>query len=58
MNRQNIVANFLVFAKIFAKNVCLRSQQLRWHRVSLVNDCAGHDMDTDEYADTQEIILL
>ena len=38
--RKNSFANFFVFAKIFAKNMCCRSQQLRWHCVSVVNDYA------------------
>ena len=37
---KNDFANFFVFAKIFAKNMCPCSQQLRRHRVSLVNDYA------------------
>ena len=37
---KNGFANFFVFAKIFAKNVCPRSQQIRWHRFSIFNDYA------------------
>ena len=43
----NGFANFFVFAKIFAKNVCPRSQRLRWHGVNVVND----------YADSYTIII-
>ena len=38
MSSENGFANFFVFAKIFAKNVCPRS--LCGHRVSAVNDYA------------------
>ena len=33
-------ANFFFFKKIFTKNVCARSQRLRWHVVSVVNNYA------------------
>ena len=34
-------------------NVCPRSQQLRWHGVSIVNDYAQHDVSVvNDYADT------
>ena len=38
---KNSFANFFVFAKIFAKNMCLRSCCLCWHCVSTDNDYAN-----------------
>ena len=37
-NRQKRFHEMFVYAKVFAKNVCLRSRWLRWHCVSVVVD--------------------
>ena len=38
MNRQKRFEKLFVSAKIFVKNLCPRSQRLRWHCASIVND--------------------